>query len=419
MSKDTVLRNKTIFIRDGIIEDIGDSIDREGVKRIEGNNKYISPGLIDMHMHLWDKQELGLYLANGITTVRNLWGMPMHLRIKRELEKGEIIGPMFFVSSPKLTGEDDMGDDKVQVGTSTEVKNLIIEYKERGYDFIKTYAGIPEEILKAAIDQAKSSNIDIVSHPSFKIPYENQFDSQIATLEHAEDIVQQALEYQLDSAKLDTVIQWYVASKKSFTPTLTGYYKIFEMLDEGEKSLESELFQYMNPLIQKFDSKGQYNRWSSEKENNNWITEVIYNQHQFHLYILRRMNMAGVNIVCGTDAGIGITAPGYSIHQELKLYKEAGLSNYEVLKTATINPTKAHKKFEGIGTIEIGKLANFVITNDNPLENLETLSKPLWVMLDGRKMEKETLTNFEQQAYDRNNMIVTALRYLEYLVVEK
>ena len=133
-----------------------------------------------------------------------------------------------------------MGDDKVQVGTSTEVKNLIIEYKERGYDFIKTYAGIPEEILKDAIDQAKSSNIDIVSHPSFKIPYENQFDSQIATLEHAEDIVQQALEYQLDSTKLDTVIQWYVASKKSFTPTLTGYYKIFEMLDAGEKSLHSE-----------------------------------------------------------------------------------------------------------------------------------------------------------------------------------
>lgn len=419
MSRDTVLRNKTIFIRDGIIENIADSIDMEGVRIIDGNSEYLSPGLIDMHMHLWDKQELGLYLANGITTVRNLWGMPMHLRIKRELEKGEIIGPMFFVSSPKLTGEDDLGDDKVQVGTSTEVKNLIIEYKERGYDFIKTYAGIPEEILQAALDQAKSSNIDIVSHPSFKIPYENQFDSQIATLEHAEDIVQQALEYQLDSAKLDTVIQWYVASKKSFTPTLTGYYKIFEMLDEGEKSLESELFQYMNPLIQKVDSKGQYNRWSSEKENNNRITEVIYNQHQFHLYILRRMNMAGVNIVCGTDAGIGITAPGYSIHQELKLYKEAGLSNYEVLKTATINPTKAHKKFEGIGTIEIGKLANFVVTNLNPLENLETLSKPLWIMVDGRKIEKQTLTNFEHQAYDRSNTIVTAMRYLEYLLVEK
>ena len=129
--------------------------------------------------------------------------------------------------------------------------------------------------------------------------------------------------------------------------------------------------------------------------------------------------MAGVNIVCGTDAGIGITAPGYSIHQELKLYKEAGLSNYEVLKTATINPTKAHKKFEGIGTIEIGKLANFVVTNLNPLENLETLSKPLWIMVDGRKIEKQTLTNFEHQAYDRSNTIVTAMRYLEYLLVEK
>ncbi len=131
------------------------------------------------------------------------------------------------------------------------------------------------------------------------------------------------------------------------------------------------------------------------------------------------MNEAGVNIVCGTDAGIGITAPGYSIHQELGLYKEAGLSNYDVLKTATINPTKTHKELEQIGSIEEGKLANFILTSKNPLEDLSVLNNPEWVMIKGRKIDKMLLNEFTENAQDRNNLVVTGLRYAEYLFIEK
>lgn len=116
------------------------------------------------------------------------------------------------------------------------------------------------------------------------------------------------------------------------------------MLEEGETILKSDPVHYVNPLIQQVDSKAQFNRWANENENNSSISQLIFKQHQFYLYIIKKMNEEGVNIICGTDAGIGITVPGFVIHQELALYKEAGLSNYEVLKTATMNPSKTHKE---------------------------------------------------------------------------
>ncbi len=419
MSTDTILTNKTIFVKNGIIKNIDDSIVMESIEVIDGENKFISPGLIDMHTHVWDKQELGLYLANGVTAIRNLWGYSMHLRIKERLENNKMIGPMFFTSSPKLTSGQDYGDDKVQVNTPEEAKNLVIEYKKRGFDFIKIYAGLKEDLFQAIIEQSKESDISIIAHPSREIPYLNQFHPQIASIEHSEEIVQQALKYQLDSLKIEPIIKKFVSTNKSFCPTLTGYYKIFEMVESDETILKSNTVHYINPLIQKVDSKAQYDRWASEKEYNSSITKNIYKQHQFHLYILKRMHEEGVNIICGTDAGIGITAPGYSIHQELAFYHEAGMSNFEALKTATINPTKTHKDFEQMGSIENGKLANFIVTTNNPLENLSELSKPEWVMVNGRKINKKTLNKFTDKARDRSNLIVTALRYAEYMLLEK
>lgn len=419
MTKDTILAHKMVFVMNGIIEHIADSIDMEGVEIIDGENHFMSPGLIDMHVHVWDKYELGLYLANGVTTLRNLWGMPQHLRMRKEINEGKIIGPMFFTSSPKLTGKSDPGADKIQISTPEEAKKSVIQYQKRGYDFIKIYAGLTGDLFEAIKEQSKISGISIVSHPSREIPYLSQFIPQVSSLEHAEEIVQQALDYRLDSFGLEVVIQQFVLSGKSFCPTLTGYYKIFEMLEKGQHILNADPVHYINPLIQTGDSKVQYKRWEDEKEHNNLLAENIYEQHLFHLYIVNRMVKSGVNVVCGTDAGIGVTAPGYSIHEELAMYREAGMSNYEALKTATINPTKTHEEFKQLGTIEQGKYANFIITAHNPLENLGVLSHPEWVMIKGRKLTKSVLKQFTDEARDRSNLLVTALHYAEYILIEK
>ena len=418
MNQDTILVDKMVHIKDGLINNIADNIKIKDVEIINAKDKYLIPGLIDMHVHIWDRYELGLYLSNGVTAVRNLWGMPMHLRLKEDINNDEIISPMFFTTGPKLTGPEFIGDDNLQLANPTEAKEKVISYKKRGYDFIKTYYGLTEDIFDAVIEQATISDMDIVAHPSQKVPYSYHFNPQIKSIEHAEEIIQQPLNYKLDTLKLKKVINDFAKSKhSSFSPTLTVYNNIYKMLMD-DNILESEQLQLMNPLIKRVDSKAQFERWYHTKLKDSSIVKAIKNQHDFHLKIINRLHDAGVTFICGTDAGIGVTIPGFSIHQELAFYKEAGLSNYEVLKTATINASKTHSIMNNMGTIEVGKVANLLLVDNNPLSDLSGLQNPSTVFIKGRKLNRKTLDSFEKQAKNRNNLIASAVRYLENLIIE-
>ncbi|MEQ9230795.1 MAG: hypothetical protein RIF46_08920 [Cyclobacteriaceae bacterium] len=127
MTADTVLANMDIKVVDGIIEKVGLNLEAKGLQVIDGNSSFVSPGLIDMHVHVWDRYELGLYLANGVTTVRNLWGHPMHLRMKKDIVEEKILSPMFFTSGPKLTGPVFMGDDNLNLFTKIDAKARVAD----------------------------------------------------------------------------------------------------------------------------------------------------------------------------------------------------------------------------------------------------------------------------------------------------
>ena len=419
MTADTVLRNQTVLIRDGVIARIGDKLTDTQAAVIDARGGYLSPGLIDMHVHVWDKYELGLYLANGVTTVRNLWGQPMHLRMKEAINKGEVVGPLFFTSGPKLTGPEYSGDDNLQLFTPEEASSKVAEYKERGYDFIKTYNGLTWELYDAILTKGKELDFDIVAHSSDKVPYSYHFRPEIITIEHAEDIVQQPLEYQLDTAKLAQVVDLYAAhSNTALCPTLVVYHNIYRLLTE-DTILNSGELDYMNPLIRQVDSQAQCDRWANTKASDSTIVGSIKAQHNFHLYAIQKLHERQVPIVAGTDAGIGVTPAGYSLQEELDFYTQAGMTHYEALQTATINPSRTHDFLNSQGSIEVGKIANLVLTEGNPLENLDVLRNPEMVMVRGRRINREALDAFEEKARNRSNLLVSALRYAENLIIEK
>ncbi|MBO3116417.1 amidohydrolase family protein [Winogradskyella sp. DF17] len=419
MNKDTVLVGKMVYIKEGIIEKIADTIEVKGIEIFDGEDKYLTPGLIDMHVHVWDRYELGLYLSNGVTAVRNLWGMPMHLRIKDDVMEEHIFSPSFFTTGPKLTGSEFIGDDNLNLGHPSEAKDKIIEYKDKGYDFIKTYYGLDKAIFDAVIEQAQISEMDIVAHPSQKVPFSYHLNSQIKSIEHAEEIVQQPLQFDLDTVKLQPIIDSISQSKHtSYSPTLTVFNNIYQMMMD-DAILDSEPLNYMNPLIKMDDSQRQFERWFNAKQKDPAIVNRIKSQHDFHLTVVKKLHEAGVTIISGTDGGIGVTLPGFSIHKELAFYKEAGLSNYDVLKTATVNASKTHSIMNQLGTIEEGKVANLLLVDQNPLVTLSSLKKPNYIFIKGRKLNRETLDSFNEKAKNRKNMIATALRYLENLIIEK
>ena len=131
------------------------------------------------------------------------------------------------------------------------------------------------------------------------------------------------------------------------------------------------------------------------------------------------MHEEGLDLVCGTDSGIGVTAAGSSIIEELHFYKEAGLSNYEVLKTATVNAASIHEQFANMGTVATGKDANLILLEENPLDDLSALKEIKTVFNNGDILDRNTLDEFVTKAKDRNNLIPSVIRYLEHLLFER
>ena len=419
MSRDTLLEHYDVLVKDGKIAEIAPEIKPIDFKVIDGNSSYLMPGLIDMHVHVWDEYELGLYLANGVTAVRNVWGLPMHLRMKENINNNQIIAPSFYTTGPKLTGQQFIGDDNLNLFSAEEAIEKVKSYKDKGYDFLKTYYGLPEDNFSAIIEQARISDMDIVAHPSQKVPFSFHLNSQIKSIEHAEEIVQQPLQFDLDTLKLRPIIDTISQFKQAnYCPTITVFYNIYKMMI-NDAILESESIEYINPLIKSEDSQNQFDRWSNAKQSDPETVQRIKSQHEFHLTIVQKLHEAGVNIICGTDAGIGVTLPGFSIHEELAFYKQAGLSNYEVLKTATINAAQTHRIMNDLGSVESGKIANLILLEANPLEDLRTLQNPKWVMVQGRFLSSDVLNGFKSKAKDRPNFMATALRYAENLLFER
>ena len=417
MTKDTVLMNRNVRIEDGIIKNVDEKIIDDNKEVIDGKGMFLSPGLIDMHVHVWDRFELGLYLANGVTTVRNLIGIPFHLDIKNEINNNELIGPLFYTSTPAFSGIEDKDILKKPIKSPEEAKKLIIKYKNQGYDYIKTYNLLHKDVFDAVLEQSLDSKMPVVSHPSFKVNYNYHFNSTISTIEHTEDIYQQPLNYTFDNDKLKSVIKGYVESNQTHSPTLTVFYNLTEIYNKGEKVLTSEGSKYINPFIKSASS--DYSTHMSIKTNDSSSTKRINDQHNFHIEIIKKLHESKVNIVCGTDAGILNTPAGFSIHKELSLYQQAGLSNYEALKTATINPTKVYEEYKKFGTIENEKIANFILSVKNPLSDLSTLKSPELVMVKGRVIDKQLMEEFKQKAYERNNYIASLTRIVKYILWEK
>jgi len=416
MNMDTILPYKVVVVEKGLIASISEIISRGNTYPVvDGAGGYLCPGLIDMHVQIWDAHALGLYLANGVTSVRNMWGILYHLRLKKEMETGFLIGPKLILATPKLTGPDDDGIDKIQLESPEEAIALLDKYKKKGYDVVKTCAGLPQPIYDAIVKKALVLGMPIAAHPGFEVPYAYHFKPGFESIEHTEEVVRQGLQNKLDSVKLDSVIALYLKSNIAHTPTLSIYQNIIDILSQGAAIKSSVDAGYMNPTFLRLGSAYDYNRWMTAQQKDPQTLERIKKQHEFHLYIVKKMHDAGVRLICGSNAGIMYAPAGFSTHEELGYYVQAGLTPYEALQTATANPSKASKYFANTGTILPGKKADLILSKNNPLNDLRTLQDPMAVWVGGVMIDSGRIDQFRQEAFQRKTGAVTLLRLLESL----
>lgn len=391
----------SILIENGTITTIApdDEIAPDsGAQVVEGNGRIVMAGLVDMHVHVWDRASLGAYLAHGVTTVRNASGMPLHLRLARQIEDGTLAGPRLLTTGPILNSSGPNQQINHQfVTTAEEARAAVLSQHEQGYRHLKVYSNLTREAYEALLAEAARLGMTVMGHTPegvrkkgmpaeipFEMAFEEILDDGFVTIEHVESIVWHGLRDRHDEAAARELAKRIAAAKVPVDPTLLAFYNLLKVAETKGEYLRREGTGMMNPLLVA-TSQAEYERWSNE--------DVPRNRASFEFYKLMTKYLAeeGVLLVAGSDAGIFTNAPGMSLIDELELLEEAGLERTEVLRAATINPAIALGEEEFAGRVAEGQRADLLLLDGDPSEDLATLRSISAVIAGGNLHDRAAL----------------------------
>jgi imidazolonepropionase-like amidohydrolase len=432
MTDEKILRNQTVLVKGKRIVQIGSSgtvTVPANSKLIEATGAYLMPGLADMHMHtrdnwddwlsIWPISPLYLYLANGVTTIRNFGpeegARNYVLGWRDKINYGSLIGPNIHTSGPILYGP-----------VSNPQKTVHRQVK-KGYDFIKLYSFLSSEEFHSAMVTAKQAGIYTAGHVPFQVGLDGVLSEGMDEIAHIEELAWGFIDF--DKTKGLRGREWlpYVIQ------TAYGQFKPYlglnlEQLDgrfgNDALSLAKRVYAANVPVCTTLfldevivEKLFEAERFLSKPENRylprNYIAAFRQgrDKHQMQFkggedfapfkrkvdrILLKYLKEAGVRLVLGTDAGTGWMGlvPGFSIHEELRILTENGFTPYEAIKTGTVNAAKVVEKMNGkgdFGTIENGKRADLILVRNNPFENVANVKEILGVMAAGRWYSKTTL----------------------------
>jgi len=411
-----VVPDQTLVIQGDIIAGIHESrpsTDLPGRKIIDGTGKFVIPGLWDMHTHvLWEyaPQFNKLMVANGVTGFREMWGDDsVATRLKKEIREGSLLPQRFFYANHLIDGEPPIWNGAISVKSPDEAVDVVDSLAGTSTDFIKVYSNLSPESFDAIAERCRELGLDMVGHIPTKVKAVEAVKAGMKSTEHlygikeahsplhdsllaAGDLGMRGQIMMLNSQDEELGNQLYaelVRHESWQVPTLS--------LWEGYTSLASPA-DPPNDERMKYMPKNEIENWTAEA--NPFISKL--DQQQFRLWmqminrnkeIVGNMADAGVGILAGTDAAVAnpYTFPGFSLHDELALLVESGLSNGEALQTATVNPAKYMNATDSLGTIGTGKKADLVILDKNPLEDITNTTTIEAVISSGKYYPRSRL----------------------------
>ncbi|GAB3652783.1 amidohydrolase family protein [Echinicola sediminis] len=386
------------------ILDPGSSKSWEEATLINGEGKYLLPGLAEMHAHIpsvmWNdpqmEETLFLYLSNGITTIRGMLGHPLHLELRARTDSMKLLSPRIYTSSPSLNGSTvtspEMADEKIR------------QYKEEGYDFLKLHPGIRLHVFDQIVKTAKEVNIPFAGHVSTLVGIRHALESGYASIDHVdgylEGLVPESKNVNptengffgynftrlADSSKIDALVRLSKENQVWVVPTQTLFTRWFSPLPANELAGQPEM-KYMAPEV--------IENWISSKQN---LTEnEEYNAEQWEAFIKLRKRLIlslhknGQGLLLGSDAPQVFNVPGFSIQHELQDMVDLGLSPLEAIQIGTVNPAQYFGMEGKFGEIIAGASADLILLDQNPLEDIRHMQQPAGVMVRGQWLSREMI----------------------------
>ncbi len=417
MNGNGLLTNRQLRIRRGMIEGIFTAGETAGddYRLIDAEGAYLMPGLFDMHVHVFDRKYLALSLAYGVTSVRNMSGYPIHLRWKQELSEGQWLGSNLAIGSPVLNGREHSNPMAHKIaGDPGEAREMVREYREQGWDFVKVYTRLSRPVYEAIVDEAGKLDIPIAGHVPYEVVKSDySLAAPMVTLEHTEEIFQGPLAYGYDDDAVEAVARQLKAMDANVTPTLLIFDHLTQICRDKQAFIDTLPLQYLNPLMRFIEARTSAARWLNADEK---TTAAMEKRNLYFQSITRVLHEQGVNLVLGSDAGVIFAIPGISTHDEISLLQKAGLPNAAILEMATINAARVLRVDDRLGSIEAGKIADLVMTRSNPIEDPGALRSPSAVVKNGQWLGPNELQALKDSAENPSNAYYTFGRLLEFLV---
>lgn len=381
---DTLRRNVDIVLQGHRIIEIAPHDDaRRAAKMIDASDAFVMPGLIDIHAHEGSAngEKLGrAWLSWGVTTMRNPAGDPYDALNRREsIQSGTILGPRIYFTGSPIDGNRIFYGGS---GTMDSEKQIDMELRKAellDYDLIKTYVRLPDNLQKKVIDGAHKIGLPVTSHELYPAVSFN-----IDGVEHVKGTSRRGFSAKLSETQraYNDVTDMLATSGMYFTPT-TAIYLGYQYVIARDPSVTDD--QRLKELTELWYLASV----SASTE------EIVNNQETYdQLYanvikMVADVQRKGGFVVAGTDSPI--LPQGFGLHIELENYQDAGLTPFEVLKTATMNCAIALNAADDLGSIQVGKLADLVIVEGNPLEDIRNARKTRAVIKNGELLTLEKL----------------------------
>ncbi len=392
MDEERVLENVDLLVEDGKISRIGSDIQPGDAEVLSCDGKYLIPGLCDMHMHLVSQGDLDLYMPNGVTTIRNMWGAPEFNQWRDQINAGELTGPTIYNCGQILDGDPPVRPaDKYNttLRTPSEGRKAVFRLKEEGYDFIKVYTNLPLDIYDAIAEASIECEMKFIGHVPRAVGFEHVVEAGQHSIEHIAYVSMD----DVDTAASSGV--WVCP-----TMIVQNMITTLHASSHAEALLEDNRLRYLDGETRSgweaaYEGKGAL---AANKAFQAFLKKSSYEKAK---PVVREAYKAGCRLVLGTDTGNPFIYPGFAVHDELALMVDCGLTEYDALKTGTHNAAECLEVLESTGTVEAGKTADLVLLDANPLENITHTQRIAGVMKNGQWFGRQATRNMLSAAERR------------------
>lgn len=384
MDRERIIERQTVIVRDGRIAEIGPANKikiPDGASRIDGNGKYLMPGLAEMHGHVppptapreWTEAVLFLYVANGITTVRGMLGAPNQLELRDRVNRGEIVSPTLYLAGPSFNGN--------SVNSPEQAVAMVRQQKQEGWDLLKVHPGLTRDEYDAMAKTAKEVGIRFAGHVPAEVGIIHALEMGQETIDHVDGYIEHLSgdTARVDEAKLADVVRRTKTAGAWIVPTMALWETLIGLTDLNTLEAMPEL-KYMPPQQVEQWKTAHRNRLSAPNYDRKKAELIATNR----MRILRALHEGGVRILLGTDAPQQFSVPGFSIHREMALMVKCGFTPYQIIHSGTKNVGDYFKGKDNFGTIEAGKRADLILVEANPLKDAANIAKRVGVMLRGQ-----------------------------------